>query len=371
MADAVDAVKVGIIGCGNISSIYLTMGKALPILEPVACADIDLDRARARATEYGIPRACTVEELLADPSIEIVINLTVPRVHAEVALRAVAAGKSVYNEKPLAITREDGQRLLHEAGQKGVRVGCAPDTFLGASLQTCRKVIDDGLIGEPIAATGFMMGHGPESWHPDPEFFYQVGGGPMFDMGPYYLTAFIALIGPIRRVTGSARITSPTRTVTSQPKHGTAIAVHTATHIAGVLDFHNGAVGTLITSFDVWGHHLPNLEIHGTAGSLSVPDPNNFGGTVRLRRADEREWQDVPLSFGYAENSRGVGVADMAYALRSGRAHRANGEMAYHVLDIMHAFHDASASGKHVELVSTCSRPQPLPQGLPANTLDA
>ena len=364
------ATKVGIIGCGNISSIYCESGKTFEILNIIACADLIQERAEARAAEYGIPRACSVVELLADPEIEIVINLTIPKAHAEVALAALQAGKSVHNEKPLAIERAQAHQLLALAREEGLRVGCAPDTFLGGGIQTCRKLIDDGWIGEPIAATAFMTCHGHESWHPDPEFYYKVGGGPMFDMGPYYLTALVNLIGPVRRVTGSARITFPERLVTSQPKHGTRIEVDVPTHVAGVLDFANGAVGTIITSFDIWSAHLPRIEIYGTEGSLSVPDPNGFGGPVLVKRAGASEWSDVPLTHGYAVNSRGIGVADMAYALRSGRPHRANGELAYHVLDIMHAFHDASREGKHIELASTCDRPAPLPMGLLPGTLD-
>jgi predicted dehydrogenase len=363
--------RIGIIGCGNISPIYLQAGKRFEILEVVACADIDLERAKARAAEFDIPKACSVEELLADPDIDIVVNLTIPKAHGPVGLTVLQAGKSVYNEKPLAALREEAQPLLTTAGERGLRVGGAPDTFLGGGLQTCRKLIDDGVIGEPVAATAFMMGHGHESWHPDPEFYYQVGGGPMFDMGPYYLTALINLLGPVRRVTGSTRISFPERTITSQPKYGTKIAVKTPTHIAGVLDFASGAIGTIITSFDVWGHHAPIIEIYGSEGTLSVPDPNTFGGVVRVRKAREQEWVEVPLTHGYTQNSRGLGVADMAYALRSGRQHRANGELAYHVLDIMHAIHDASREGRHVELTSTCERPAPLPVGLREGTLDS
>jgi predicted dehydrogenase len=362
--------RVGIIGCGNISGIYLENGKVFRAFDIVAVSDIDMDRARARAEEYGVPKACTVEELLADPSIEIVINLTIPAAHGEVAMAAVKAGKSVYNEKPLSISREDGRELLRLAREQGVRVGCAPDTFLGAGLQTCRKLIDDGWIGRPVAATAFMMSHGPESWHPNPIFFYQPGAGPMFDMGPYYLTALVMLIGPVRRVTGSAQITFPERTVTNQWNYGDKIPVNTATHVAGVLDFAGGAVGTIITSFDVWSANLPRIEIYGTEGSLSVPDPNTFGGPVRVRRAGASEWSEVPLSHSFAKNSRGLGVADMASAIRSGRAHRASGELAFHVLDLMHAFHDASREGRHVEVQSTCDRPAPFPLGLSDRDVD-
>lgn len=359
-----EPVKVGIVGCGTISRIYLKNAQWLSAIEIAACADLFVERAEARAAEYGVPKACSVGELLADPAIEIVLNLTIPNAHAEIALAALEAGKSVYNEKPLAITREDGQRILALAAAKGLRVGCAPDTFLGGGLQTCRALIDGGAIGRPVAAVAFMMNHGPEHWHPDPDFYYQVGAGPMFDMGPYYLTALINLIGPVRRVTGSAQITATERTITSEPKYGTTIHVTTPTHIAGLMDFASGAVGTIITSFDIWGSNMPRIEIYGTEGTLSVPDPNTFGGPVRLNRAQQKEWEDVPLIYGHTENSRGLGVADMAAALRSGRPHRANGTLAYHVLDLMHAFHDASRAGTHIDIESTCDRPAPLPPGL-------
>jgi predicted dehydrogenase len=350
-------VKVGVIGCGNISGIYLKNCTQFDILEVAACADLDLSRAQAKAQEYGIPKATTVKELLADPEIEIVLNLTIPAAHAEIALAAVEAGKSVYNEKPLTIRREDAQALLKAAAAKGVRVGGAPDTFLGGGLQTCRKLMDDGLIGKPVAASAFMVCHGHESWHPDPEFYYKVGGGPMFDMGPYYLTALVALIGPVRRVAGSTQITFPEREITSQPKAGTKVKVEVPTHVTGLLEFEAGAIGTFVTSFDVWAAELPIIEIYGTAGTLSVPDPNTFGGPVRLRRAGDQAWQNMPLAFGYAENSRGLGVADMAYGLRTAAAHRASGELTTHVLDIMHAIHDSAAQGVHVPLSSTCLRP--------------
>jgi len=367
---ATDKVKVGVIGCGNICSIYFkNMINVFEILDVVAAADILMDRAAAKAEEYKGLVAMTVGELLEDKDIKIVVNLTIPNAHASVAQKIVEAGKSVYNEKPLTIKREDGQKLLKTAKAKRVLVGGAPDTFMGGGIQTCRKLIDDGWIGEPIGATAFMMCHGHESWHPAPEFYYKVGGGPMFDMGPYYLTALVSLMGPVKRVTGSARITFPERLITSQPLAGTRVKVDVPTHVAGVMDFASGAVGTIITTFDVWGSTLPRIEVYGTEGSLLVPDPNTFGGPVKLFRPGG-EWTDIPLTHGYAENSRGIGVADMAYALKSKRPHRASGDMTYHVLDVMHAFHDASRTGKHVDLRSTCKRPAALPMGLRKGTLD-
>ena len=370
----VKPVKVAIIGCGNISGNYCRNLKTFPIVDLVACADMLPERAQARAAEFGL-QARSVQEILDDPEIEIVVNLTVPRAHGEVALAVLSAGKSVYDEKPLASKREQAQQMLAIAREKGLLVGGAPDTFLGAGLQTCRKLIDDGWIGRPIAATAFMLGHGPEDWHPDPEFFYKEGAGPLFDMGPYYVTALANLIGPVRRVTGSAQISFPERVIHSQPRYGQVIKVEAPTHIAAVLDFAGpdggtGAVGTLITSFDVWASQLPNIEIYGTEGSMCVPDPNNFSGRILVRRAAAEAWSEVPLLFGYGHEYRGVGVADMAYALRYGRQHRASGELAYHVLDVMHSIVDASREGRHIELQSSCRRPAPLPLGLRDGELD-
>lgn len=359
----IQPVRTAIIGCGVISSIYIQNCQQTPIIDLVACADLDHQRAEAQAARFNIPQALTVADVLADPEIELIINLTVPAAHGTVGLAAVRSGKSVYNEKPLTIDRNDGQLLLQEARERGLLVGCAPDTFLGAGLQTCRKLLDDGVIGAPVAATAFMMGHGPESWHPDPEFFYHVGAGPMFDVGPYYVTALIALLGPVQRVTASARISFPERTITSEPKYGTTITVTTPTHIASVLDFAGGPIATLVTSFDVWGANVPRIEIYGTEGTLSVPDPNTFGGPVRVQHGREKEWHEVQLTHGYTENSRGMGVADLAAALRTGRPHRANGDLAYHVLDVMHATLEASDSERHVRITSSCERPAPLPAG--------
>jgi len=364
-------VKVGVIGCGNISGAYFNTNKTFAFFDIVACADLDEGRAQARAAEYGIAKACGVDQLLDDPDIGFVINLTIPQAHGPVMLRALEAGKSVYNEKPFTVTREEAQKAIALAKEKGLRVGSAPDTFLGGGHQTCRKLIDDGAIGTPIGAMAFMAGHGHESWHPSPEFYYKVGGGPLFDMGPYYLTALINMIGPVRRVTGSARITFPERTITSQPLAGTKITVDVPTHIAGVLDFQSGAIANLLMSFDVWAHNLPRLEVYGTEGSLMVPDPNGFGGEVKLRKASESEWQSVPLTHGYTQNARGIGMADMALAMQTGRDHRCNERLAYHALDLMHALHDASAQGRHIEVESTCERPAMLPLGLEEGELDS
>jgi len=365
-----ETVKVGVIGCGVISGTYLGVCKRFSVLEVVAVADLDEARARAKAEAFGVPKVLSPEALLEDPEVELVLNLTVPSAHAAVSRAALEAGKSVYSEKPLAVRTEDGRALLEAAARRGLRVGCAPDTFLGGGLQTCRKLLDEGWIGQPLAATAFMMSSGPESWHPDPAFFYKVGAGPMFDMGPYYLTALVNLMGPVRRVAGSAVAGLKERLVTSQPLFGTAVAVETPTHVTALLDFASGAVGTLLTSFDAVASELPRIEIYGTEGTLSLPDPNTFGGPVRVQRRGAQSWSDFPLTHPYTANSRGLGMADMAYALRSGRPHRASGELALHVLDAMQSVLTAAQEGRHLELSSTCERPAPLPLGLLEGTLD-
>ena len=352
--------KVGLIGCGNISSIYLRNARKLDPIEIVACADLDQPRADQQASEFGIPRSIPVKDLLSDPGIEIVLNLTNPPAHAAVALAALEAGKSIYNEKPLAIDLADGQRILALAREKNLHVGCAPDTFFGGAWQTARALIDENAIGTPVAATAFMTCHGHENWHPDPEFFYRKGGGPMFDMGPYYLTALINLLGPVRRVAGSTSISFPQRTITSEPKRGQIIDVEVPTHVAGLIEFVSGAIATIITSFDIWHTNLPMIEIHGSAGSLSLPDPNAFGGQILLRESRDQSWREIPLKHGLIKNERGVGLAEMASAIRNRTSHGASGEMALHVLEIMQAFHESADSGRHLELNTTCKRPRPL-----------
>jgi predicted dehydrogenase len=356
--------NIGVVGCGDISGIYFEQCRKFDALNLVACSDLDPSRAEARAGKFGVQKILTTDALLLDPEIDIVLNLTPPATHFEVSLAALVAGKHVYSEKPLAIDRPTGLKLIDEANSRNLRIGCAPDTFMGAGIQTAIRLLDDGSIGKPAAATAFMVCHGHEHWHPSPEFYYQPGGGPLFDMGPYYLTALVVLLGPVRRVTGSARISFPERTITSEPKKGKVVKVEVPTHVAGVLDFASGAVATLIMSFDVWSANLPRIEIYGSEASLSVPDPNGFGGPVRLRAKSDDQWREMELPFPYVDNSRGIGVAEMARAIASDRPHRAAGELAYHVLDVMHALHEASDRGRHVVLESSCERPEPLPVGL-------
>lgn len=364
-------VRVGIVGCGNISGQYLETCRRFRLLQVEAVADLDSDLARGRAAEFEVPRVLEPGALVEDPAVDLVVNLTVPSAHAGVSLAALRAGKAVYSEKPLATTRADGARLLAAASERGVRLGGAPDTFLGAALQTGRKLIDDGWIGRPLAAAAFVVNHGMEHWHPNPGFFYQPGAGPLFDVGVYYVTALVTLLGPVARVAGAGTAGSATRPFLTGPRRGETFPVATPTHVAALLEFAAGPVASLVASFDVWGSELPRLEIYGTEGTLSLPDPNFFGGSVRLRRAGADAFTEVPLSHGFARAGRGLGAADLAHALRSGRPHRATGELAYHVLDTMQAALESAGQGRRIELESRCERPSPLPLGLPDDALDA
>ena len=354
--------RIGVAGIGRISGIYLDnltgiFGKRVKV---TAVTDVIYERAEKAAADYKVKAFSSVDAMVESPDVDIVLNLTQPQFHFDITMASLQAGKHVYNEKPLCVKREDAARVIELAAEKKLRVGGAPDTFLGAGIQTCLKLIDDGWIGSPVAATAFMMNHGPEHWHPAPGFFYKAGGGPMFDMGPYYLTALVSLLGPVARISGSARIGLKTRTITSDPLNGTVIDVEVPTHITGTLDFASGAVGTIITSFDVYSHTLPYIEIYGTEGALRLPDPNTFGGPVYVKRLCAQEWSEIPLLKDYAENSRGLGVTEMAEAIEEGRPHRACAELTFHVLDIMHGIHDASASGKYYKPKSKCKRPAAL-----------
>ncbi|WML48305.1 Gfo/Idh/MocA family oxidoreductase [Neobacillus sp. PS3-34] len=351
-------INVGIIGCGNISSIYIENLQKFEHVNLVALSDLQLEKARLQADKYNVPIIYTPEELLNDKGIDIVVNLTTPEAHYAVSEQILLSHKHVYVEKPLTIEKEDAQKLITLARQNNVRIGCAPDTFLGGAIQTARELIEKGAIGKPIAAHAFMLCHGHESWHPAPHFYYKHGGGPLFDMGPYYLTALINLIGPVRRVAAMANITFPERTITSKPNFGATIHVETPTHINGVLEFENGAIGNLVTSFDIWHTKLPCIEIYGTEGTMMVPDPNGYNGVIQIKKKGEKEWKDQPITFGYTDNSRGIGVSDMAHAIIYGEKHRANEEVAFHVLDIMHSILDAADKGRHINLASTCEKPK-------------
>jgi predicted dehydrogenase len=353
-------VGVGLVGCGYISGEYLKRAARFSGIRVVACADILPEVAKSKAGEFGIPRACTVEELLTDDDVQLVLNLAVPKAHGPVGMAALNAGKHLYTEKPLAISRLEGMALLAKAKEKRLLIGCAPDTFMGSGLQTARKVIDDGRIGRPVGFNAFMMCPGHEAWHPTVEFHYEPGGGPMFDMGPYYLTALLNLLGPVKRLCGMAAIELPERVMGAGPNRGKILHVQTPDHVAGVMEFQNGAVGTITQSFAT--HHGPYsaITIFGTEGSLQVPDPNNFTGSVKLRLKDDSEWQEIPPVFTH-DYGRAVGMADMAEAITTGRPFRATGEQGMNVLDLMQGFLDSSAQGKMYEPVTRYERPAPMP----------
>ena len=326
-------------------------------------------QAEARSAEFGVP-ARSVDAVLADPEIEVILNLTVPKAHVEVGLRAIEAGKHVHSEKPLGVDLEDARRLLDAAKARGLRLGSAPDTFLGGAHQTARQCVDDGLIGRPVGGTAFFMCPGHERWHPNPGFYYLEGGGPMLDMGPYYVTDLVNLLGPVASVAGVATRTRAERIVSSEPLKGARLPVEVATHVTGTLVFASGAAVAMTMSFDVARHkHVP-IELYGEAGSLIVPDPNFFGGQIEFASASE-DWRAVPTRHAYADgNYRILGLADMAQAIRTGRPHRASGELAFHVLEVMQAFQTSSDTGAAVAIDSRPDRPAPLPAGLATGELD-
>ena len=368
-----DKVKVGVIGCGMISGIYLkNCSQTFEILEVAACADLVPELAQKRAEEFGIARVCTVEELLADPEIEIVVDLTVPWAHPEVNRNILNAGKHVYTEKPFALTAADADSVLTLAQAEGLRVGCAPDTVLGAGLQTCRQLIDEGAIGIPYAASGLILMRGPyDTARPNFQSYLQLGWDPLFDMAPYYLTALVNLLGPVRKVSGFATNVRPSITVDKpdSPLHGQTVPVTAPLNTAATLEFANGAIGTLQAAKEAFGY-TPRLEIYGTEGILYANDPNMFGGAIQIKRPDGT-LEEMPYSHGYGENSRGIGIADMAHAMRSGRPHRANGEVARHVIDITLGILESAQSERHIALTTSCERPAPLPVGLAHGELDA
>lgn len=366
---------IGIIGCGNISDAYFKGAARSALIRVKGCADLNAEAAQAKAALYGAT-AMSVPTLLADRDIDLVVNLTVPLAHAAVSQQIVEAGKHVYSEKPLAARFADAAALMALAQRRGLRVGCAPDTFMGASHQAARRAVDAGAIGKPVGGAAVIMSHGAEGWHPNPAFFYKAGGGPVLDMGPYYVTQLVNLLGPVRRVVALATIGSATRTITSEPLAGTTIDVDVPTTVNGVLEFGNGANVTLSASWDVWKHNRTSpIELYGTEGTLLHVDPNFFGNVPRVCGPDGvlRELDIAAHPFGIANREmrngamqadyRMVGLVDMAVAIEQRRPHRAGGAMALHVLEVLEALIASSASGRFIELTTTCERPEPVPLG--------
>ena len=353
-------VGVGIIGAGVISREYLSDFARFPDVDVLFIADLDLDRARTQAETFGVAASGSVDDLLARDDIEIVVNLTIPAVHAEVGHRILAAGKHVWSEKPIALDRESGRALLDDAASRGLRVACAPDTFLGAGLQTAQRLIDDGRIGRPLTALVLLQSPGPESWHPNPEFLFDAGAGPLFDLGPYYFTALVANFGPVARVTAAASTARPTRTIGSGPRAGTEFPVVVPSQHSALVEFESGASAVAVFSFESEIQRTV-LEITGAAGSLVLPDPNQFDGASTVLVLGDDGGESVEPT-GAAEG-RGTGVVELARAIRAEVPERASGSLAYHVLDIMVSVAQSATSGAPVVLESTTPRPEVLPEG--------
>lgn len=361
---------VGVIGCGNISKTYFARAPEFKGIEMRACADINMDAAKARAKEFKL-RAETVEGLLASKDIDIVVNLTVPAVHYEVSKQAIDAGKHVYSEKPFVLAIKDGLDLKKRAEKKGVRIGSAPDTFLGGSHQLARHLIDTGKLGKITSGTCHVMSHGMEHWHPNPDFFFQPGGGPILDLGPYYIANLVQLIGPVKRVAALSSIPAKERTISSKPRAGEKIPVTTPTTILALMEFESGAVLTFNASWDVWDNAHSPMELYGEAGTIHMPDPNFFGGELRYTKGEKPvktlpKW-DHPFSranekhaHGMMANYRTAGLADMALAIMQGRPHRCSLELANHVIDVMTGILKSGETKKFVEMQTTCERPEPL-----------
>ncbi|MEA2418134.1 MAG: hypothetical protein QOE60_340, partial [Thermoleophilaceae bacterium] len=365
-------VNVGILGCGHVSDQYFEGLGRLGAIELVACADLDVTRAEQKAAEHHVPRACSPQELMEDPNVDLVVNLTPPLAHAEASLAAIRSGKHVWSEKPLAPTLEAAREVVDAADDAGVRLGCAPDTFLGGGLQTSIKLIDDGWIGEPVAAVAMVSEHGYEHFHPNVAPFYGPGGGPALDLGPYYVTALVAMLGPVARVTGFARATFPERTILTGPRLGQRIPVQVPTHVTGALEFASGVLATVLMSWDIWATHLPYIEVYGTEGSLAVANPDLFDGVSEVRRCGVEElrlpppvpggvpWMPFPLAHD-GDVGRGIGIAELAESIQAGRPHRASADLAYHVLEVLRAFEQSANPIGQMEIETRCERPTPLP----------
>ncbi|MBW4032948.1 MAG: Gfo/Idh/MocA family oxidoreductase [Acidobacteria bacterium] len=361
------ALNIGIIGVGTISAQYFEEFPKLPGLHVVAVADVNEARAAEVAAERGV-EALSVDALLADPRIDAVLNLTIPAAHVDIATRALLAGKHVYGEKPLALDPDEAAPMLELARQLGLRVGSAPDTVLGTGIQTARALLDSGAIGDPVAAAVHWSSPGHELWHPAPQFYYQPGGGPLFDMAPYYLTSLVTLLGPVIRVSGVATRSNRERTVATGAQAGSGIPVDVDTHVSAILEHASGVTSTVTVSFEVWASRAPLFELYGTSGTIAVPDPNRFSDPVEVWTAENPEWTGVPDSAGYADAGRGYGLADLAHAIQTDRPHRASGELAFHVLEMMDAVLRAGREHRVIDLASTVARPEPVPFGATPNS---
>ncbi len=370
-------LNVGIIGCGNISATYLALASQFAGYKITSCADINKSLADVRAAEYGCA-SMGVDELLKDSTVDLVVNLTVPNSHYEVTRDAVLAGKHVYSEKPYVLSLEQGKELHKLSVEQKVRIGSAPDTFLGGAHQRTRDLVDSDEIGQIVGGSCYFYSHGMENWHPHPDFFYQSGGGPVLDMGPYYISNLIQLLGPVKRVMAMSNKPFSKRTISSEPRAGEQINVDVQTTYNAILEFEQGAQITFSSSWDVWSSENNLIEIHGTKKSMIVPNPNHFGGEVRVSDGEHEQRFDPfqilskanhPDANGVLKsNYRGIGLADMAVAIAQGREHRCNADLALHVIDTLLCIEHSAASGELAKTTTTCSRPEALPDSV-ARTL--
>lgn len=364
-------MRIGVVGCGNISTTYLQNASLFNGIEVNACADLSFELAKCRASEFGI-RALSVDALCADSEIDLVLNLTVPAAHYEVSIDALSAGKHVFTEKPLALNVAEGRKLLELAEARGLLIGSAPDTFLGAAGREARRLLDSDSIGQPVTGTAFMFGRGMEHWHPNPAFYYQPGGGPLFDMGPYYLAMLVNLLGPVERVQAMATQGQKERLITAAGAlQNTKFKVDTPTTVQALLAFRAGAVVQFGTSWDIYRHSNACLEIHGTKGTIRLPDPDTFGGSVSLSDRGET-WMEHdtkgaifgahnwPFDAPNRANYRMLGVAELAQASREDREPRASGRLMLHVLDVMESIQLASVHSSSVTIKTDVERPLSL-----------
>ncbi len=377
--------RIGLIGTGRISDIYIQNCSKFDELEIVSCGSLDAEESKKKAQVYGIPTVQSPVEILADPNVDCILNLTIPASHAAVTLQALEAGKHVYSEKPIATDILDCRRILNLARSKNLKVGNAPDTFFGGRWQTVRKLLDQQVIGKPTGVMAFAGTHGVERHHPNPDFYYQTGGGPLLDLGPYYLTAMVFLLGPILKVSGMARKTFDQRVIENGNRYGEKIDVEVDTHSLSMLEFQNGTIGSMTLSFDIWDSETPRFEIYGEDGTICIPDPdpvhgaNIFQGPVLYRTRSESRWEFQPRpkdrgdwlvaenTHGFNQDSRGVGLLDLYYAVRDDRTVRASAELAAHVSEVMHGILDAPGQGGFVAINSTCDVPEILPENFPAS----
>lgn len=382
MSDSMNSFRVGLIGTGRISDVYLMNCAEFSGVDIVSCGSLDMCESRAKAAAFGVPRVAAPDEIIADPDVDAILNLTIPAAHAEISLAALEAGKHVHSEKPFVTDLTDGRRILDLAARKGLSVGNAPDTFLGGRWQTVRKLLDKGVIGEPTGASAFVPTHGVERHHPNPDFYYAKGGGPLLDLGPYYLAALVFCLGPIGRVAGMARKTFPERMIENGHRDGEMMPVEVDTHCLSMFEFESGVIGQMMVSFDVWDSETPRLEIYGTDGTICIPDPdpgdgaNVFQGPVWIRTRETSRWTmrprpKAPMDWEVAENThglncdaRGVGLAELAQAVSERREPRASGALGLHLCEVMHGMLCSPGLGRFVDIQSTCARPAMLPESV-------